>query len=78
MDAIAAFEVGITTVETCSILRADTERGAAVKAEALLRRVHARGELTGLRATGPDSPAALGIKHDLNDVMAEVERSDGI
>ena len=74
MTALPAFEIRVTTWATRSILRALTEREAALKAEALLRKVHARGELIGLSIVGSDSAAAERIKYYLADVLTEVAR----
>jgi hypothetical protein len=72
MSELAIFEVRITTRETGSILRAPTERELATKAETLIRRVHARGELIGFRVKGPSTAAIGRIKVYLEDVMVEV------
>jgi hypothetical protein len=71
MTESPTFEVRITTSETGSILRAPTEREAATKAEILIRRVHARGELIAFSIAGPGTAAIGRIKAYL-DVLIEV------
>ncbi|ABY28470.1 MULTISPECIES: hypothetical protein [Methylorubrum] len=66
------FEIRITTTETGSILRAQTEREVATKAESLIRRVHARGELIGFSIMGPSATEIGRIKAYLEDVLIEV------
>ena len=66
------FEIRITTTETGSILRAQTEREVATKAESLIRRVHARGELIGFSIVGPTTTEIGRIKAYLEDVLIEV------
>jgi hypothetical protein len=66
------FEIRITTSQTGSILRAPTEREVATKAETLIRRVHARGELTAVTIAGPGTAAISRIKIYIEDVLAEV------
>jgi hypothetical protein len=68
------FEVRITTSETGSILRAATEREVAMKAEPLIRRVHARGELIGFSIAGPSAAGIGRLKAYLDDVLIEVGR----
>ena len=72
MTESPTFEVRITTTETGSILRAPTEREAATKAEILIRRVHARGELIAFSIAGPGTAAIGRIKAYLEDVLTEV------
>lgn len=71
MTEAPVFEVRITTSETGSILRAHTEREAASKAETLIRRVHARGELVAVSIAGPRTAAGR-IKAYLDDILLEV------
>ncbi|WP_336489818.1 hypothetical protein [Methylobacterium nigriterrae] len=68
------FEIRITTSATRSILRAPTEREVATKAELLIRRVHARGELIAFSIAGPGTAAVVRIKAYLEDVLVEVAR----
>ncbi|AWN44738.1 hypothetical protein [Methylobacterium durans] len=68
------FEIRITTSETGSILRAPTEREVATKAETLIRRVHARGELIGFSVLGPSAASIGRIKSYLEDILIEVTR----
>ena len=68
------FEIRIKASETGSILRAPTERELATKAETLLRRVEARGELFGFSVTGPSAASIDRIKAYLEDVLVEVAR----
>jgi hypothetical protein len=68
------FEVRITTKQTRSFLRAATEREVATKAECLIRKVHARGELIAFSIAGPGSAAIDRIKVYLEDVLIEVAR----
>jgi hypothetical protein len=74
MTASPAFEIDIRTLYSRSILRAPSEREAALKAESLIRKVHARGELAGFRIEGPDAAATGRLSEYLEGVMAEVER----
>jgi hypothetical protein len=67
-----AFEIRITTSETGSILRAPTEREIATKAETLIRRVHARGELIGFSIAGPSAASICRLKTYLDDVLVEM------
>ena len=53
------FEIRIQTCQTAAILRAPTEREVATKAEYLIRKVHARGELVAFSIAGPGT-AAIG------------------
>ena len=69
------FEVRITTCETGSILRAPTEREMATKAETLVRRVHARGELIGFSIKGPSAAGIGRIKAYLEGVLVEVAQA---
>ncbi len=68
------FEIRVTTTETGSILRAPTEREMATKAETLIRKVHARGELIAFSIVGPGTAAVGRIKAYLEDVLVEVTR----
>jgi hypothetical protein len=68
------FEIRITTSETGSILRAATEREVATKAEILIRKVHARGELMGITILGPSAAGTGRLKAYLEDVLVEVTR----
>ena len=68
------FEIRITTRETGSILRAATEREVATKAETLIRRVHARGELIGFSIMGPSAVGIDRLKAYLEGVLIEVAR----
>lgn len=68
------FEIRVTTSDAGSILRALTEREVAVKAETLIRRVHARGELVALSIAGPGTAAVCRIRAYLEDVLTEVTR----
>ncbi|MBP1179246.1 hypothetical protein [Methylobacterium sp. PvR107] len=72
MSESPIFEVRITTCETGSILRAPTERELAAKAETLIRRVHARGELIGFSIKGPSADGIGRIQVYLEDVLVEV------
>lgn len=72
MTELPAFEVRITTSETGSILRAPTEREIATKAELLIRRVHARGELVAYSIAGPGTAAIGRIRAYLEDVLVEI------
>jgi hypothetical protein len=74
MTAVPVFEIRITTRETGSILRAPTEREMATKAETLIRRVHARGELIGFSIAGPSAAGTRRLKAYLDDVLIEVAR----
>ena len=74
MSESPIFEVRITTSETGSILRAPTEREIATKAETLIRRVHARGELIGFSIMGPSAAGIGRLKAYLEDVLIEVTR----
>jgi hypothetical protein len=74
MPVHSLFEIRVTTIETRSILRASTEREVVNKAEFLIRRVHARGEMVGFSIAGPDRAAIGRIEGYLVDVMAEVGR----
>lgn len=66
------FEIRITTSETGSILRAPTEREVAMKAEPLIRRVHARGELIEFSIMGPSAAGTDRLKVYLEDILIEV------
>ncbi len=68
------FEIRVTTSDTGSILRAPTEREVAIKAETLIRRVHARGELVAFSIAGPGTAAVCRIRAYLEDVLVEVAR----
>ncbi|MDR7040601.1 hypothetical protein J2X36_005384 [Methylobacterium sp. BE186] len=72
MTETPAFEIRITTSETGSILRAPTEREVATKAETLIRRVHARGELVGFSILGPSAAGIGRLKAYLEDMLIEV------
>ncbi|KAB1072337.1 hypothetical protein [Methylobacterium planeticum] len=72
MTASPTFEIRITTSETGSILRAPTEREIATKAEFLIRRVHARGELVAYSIAGPGTDAIGRIRAYLQDVLVEI------
>ncbi|MHB2206556.1 hypothetical protein [Methylobacterium sp. CM6257] len=74
MTAVPVFEIRITTKETGSIFRAPSEREIATKAETLIRRVHARGELIGFSIAGPSAAGIGRLKAYLDDVMIEVGR----
>lgn len=74
MNDAPVFEIRITTSETGSILRAPSEREVAAKAETLLRRVHARGELIGFSIIGPSAAGIGRLKAYLEDVLIEVSR----
>lgn len=74
MTETRIFEIRITTSQTGSILRAPTEREMAAKAETLLRRVHARGELVGFSIVGPSASGIGRLKAYLEDVLIEVSR----
>ncbi|MGH1590232.1 hypothetical protein ACRBEV_20225 [Methylobacterium phyllosphaerae] len=71
-----AFEIRITTSEAGSILRASTEREIATKAETLIRKVHARGELIGFSIAGTSAAGITRLKAYLDDVLIEVARLD--
>ncbi|ACK84908.1 hypothetical protein [Methylorubrum extorquens] len=72
MTKAPLFEIRITTSETGTILRAPTERELATKAEALIRRVHARGELVGFSILGPSATGIGRLKAYLEDILIEV------
>ena len=74
MSESSVFEVRITTSETGSILRGPTEREVATKAETLIRRVHARGELIGFSIMGPSAAGIGRLRAYLEDVLMEVTR----
>ncbi|MER2267945.1 hypothetical protein [Methylobacterium oxalidis] len=74
MSESPVFEIRITTSETGSILRAPTEREVATKAETLIRRVHARGELVAFSIMGPSAAGIGRLKVYLEDVLIEVTR----
>jgi hypothetical protein len=74
MTASSAFEIDIRTLYSRSLLRAPSKREAALKAESLIRKVHARGELVGFRIEGADTAAMRRLSEYLEGVMAEVER----
>lgn len=71
------FEIRIATRETGSILRAPTEREVAMKAEPLIRRVHARGELIGFSIMGPSAAGTGRLKAYLEDILIEVTQLSG-
>ncbi|MGE7155942.1 hypothetical protein ACQKJ1_19625 [Methylorubrum rhodesianum] len=74
MTETPLFEIRITTRQTGCILRAPTEREIAAKAEALLRRVHARKELIGFSIVGPSASGIGRLRAYLEDVLIEVAR----
>lgn len=74
MSEPPVFEIRITTSETGSILRAPTEREVAAKAETLIRRVHARGELVAFSIMGPSAAGIGRLKAYLEGVLIEVAR----
>ncbi|MDR7039535.1 hypothetical protein J2X36_004311 [Methylobacterium sp. BE186] len=68
------FEIRVRTGETENILRAPTEREVATKAETLIRRVHARGELIGFSILGPSAAGIGRLRTYLEDVLVEITR----
>ncbi|AWN49874.1 hypothetical protein DK419_04805 [Methylobacterium terrae] len=69
------FEVRIITGAAGTILRAESESGAAGKAEELIRRAHHRGSDIALTVSGRDVQAVHRIELHLASTIHEVERA---